>query len=121
MKKVTFDKATEIRLGQSHGYTHRLDFPGYLLTHSDHPGREFVVARSSTSPPYDFLDWSFTTGWSVYDRVTGIRINGTKRKTRAEAVEAAIWQLSHMAPKDYDERVREVQITRAKKILERGT
>lgn len=41
MKKITFGKFTPWGV--------RANFPGYLLTHSAHPGREFVIAQGSTS------------------------------------------------------------------------
>ena len=43
MKRIKFDKLTRF------GY--RAGFPGYLLEHSAHPTRRFVIAR--TSQPFD--------------------------------------------------------------------
>lgn len=65
MKRIAFDKLTRF------GY--RAGFPGYLLEHSAHPTRRFVIAR--TSQPFDFANplagCKLNKDWGVYDWESG--------------------------------------------------
>lgn len=66
MKKVTFSKLTVF------GY--RPGFPGYLLEHSAHPTRKFVIAR--TSVPRDrsrpLEGYNVGKGWAAYEMESGV-------------------------------------------------
>ena len=68
MKKITFDKLTI--------YGYRSGFPGYLLEHSAHPTRQFVIAR--TSQPLDrtnpLAGCKLNKNWVVYDWESGVSL-----------------------------------------------
>lgn len=68
MKKITFDKLTI--------YGYRSGFPGYLLEHSQHPGRQFVIARASK--PLDKRNpvlFKLLDEWGLYERASGVSLN----------------------------------------------
>ena len=81
MKKIKFDKLTI--------YGYRSGFPGYLLEHSQHPGRQFVIARSSK--PLDMRNpvlFKLLDGWGLYERASGVSLNkllNVRSKTMARA------------------------------------
>lgn len=120
MKRIAFDKAVGLTPPQGHNFTHRSGFPGYLFLHSNHPGREFVVARNSKSPLGNFFNWRPAAGWAVYDRESGIRVPGSRGRTRAEAIDAAICTLQRYTPEAYAARLLESQVRRAAQLLERA-
>ena len=81
MKKITFDKLTI--------YGYRSGFPGYLLEHSQHPGRQFVIARCSK--PLDKRNpvlFKLLNEWGLYERASGVplgKLLSVYSKTRARA------------------------------------
>lgn len=77
MKRITFTK-----LGR---YGARPDFPGYLLLHEAHPGREFVIARGSKTQRGNRAALRMTNEWYCFDRGTGLPVRMDKlRDTRGQ-------------------------------------
>lgn len=66
MKRITFDKLSR--------YGFRPNYPGYLFTHSAHPGREFTIARGSVSDPGSREIYRMTGEWNLYDRASGVSL-----------------------------------------------
>ena len=83
MKRTTFDKLTR--------YGYRAGFPGYLLEHSAHPTRRFVIARTSNviDKANPMAGYSLRKDWGVYDWESGaplvkLGFGYCKAMTRAE-------------------------------------
>lgn len=112
MKRITFDKAIKLELG---GW--RKDYPGYLFEHSAHPGREFVIARSSATRS-GILRLLGT--WGLYDRVSGIALTTVMdfRPTRKEVEEEAWCALFRHSPEKIQASIERKVIERMTKILE---
>lgn len=115
MKRITFDKAVRLDLGEG-GW--RKDYPGYLLRHTEHPGRDFVIARGSKT----FHDgtWRMIEKWYVYDRATGLSITsemGTRR-TRSEMEEHAIARLYNISPEGLARSIETKVMKRMTQILQ---
>jgi hypothetical protein len=102
MKRITFAKACRI----DPKYPQRLirpNFPGYLLTHPNHPRHEFVIARGSFVTNPSGSTWKFSKVWHLYDRKRGLEINSNgNHKTRAERVESAIEFLTLTTPENIE-------------------
>lgn len=80
---------------------------GYLFTHSEHPGREFVVSHPIFVDNRRGQGWGPNTKtWAAYDRVSGYRVVGKRSfLTRAEALDAARGFLSVTSPEAFEQSI----------------
>jgi hypothetical protein len=114
MKKVTFDKPTKF------GF-YRKEVTGYLFTHSNHPGREFIVARGTKPAPHLAEGFEYDKDWYAFERVSGIPIGDSRAPTRTASFGRAIERLSAVTPEYIDERVEANKLKFATAVLRSGS
>lgn len=85
MKKTTFT-----RHGKVNGWWQST---GYLLTHSAHPGRQFVIARGSAIR--GGVPVTVKYRWALFDVESGYCLQSNAGKTREEAYEYSLRLLSN--------------------------
>jgi hypothetical protein len=116
MKPITFTKQLKILSQCLKPW--RPDYPGYLLTHSDHPGREFVIARGSKITDYYSGDWVHTKRWFFHDLKTGLSLDRQEcMVTRRDRTEAAIVYLSRTSPEKLEAIVNNTLAERLGKLM----
>ena len=112
MKRIKFTKL----LNQPAGAI-REGYPGYLFTHTNHPGREFVLARGSQSRGDG--SWGHTNKWNLHDRASGTILNWFVPycSTRTELEEYALVGLHAVTPEALAAFLERCQIRRMTQIL----
>lgn len=101
MKKVTFTRA--IAPSKMREEITRPDYPGYLVTLSNLPGVEIVIARGSVTRT-NGKGWAFRTDvWTAFERETGLSISvkTTQGKTRTECYERLVAALCAYTPEKF--------------------
>ena len=104
MKRITFDKLTKYGL--------RANYPGYLFTHSAHPGREFAIARASRSKEGSGEGFRMIDEGHLYDRAAGVSLLRLvpAEPTMKEMEEQAMAKLFAVSAAQIDERVAAMQV-----------
>ena len=120
MKRITFAKAVIIsRRSLVLGITSRAGYPGYLFTHTNHPGREFVIARGSNYITDNPRRFKHTRFWLLHDRASGLRLMCdvvcAARKMCETQAYTYLWLNS---PAKLQENLQEQHVRRLSKILE---
>jgi hypothetical protein len=113
MKKVTFDKPTKF------GF-YRKGVTGYLFTHSQHPGREFIVARGTKPIPQNEEGFRYDKDWYAYEMASGAFISGSRATTRGASLSRAIERLCIVTPEHIDERIESAKLKFATAVLRSG-
>jgi hypothetical protein len=114
MKKVIFDKQTKYGLV-------RRGMVGYLFTHSDHPGREFLVTRG-TKRTFTEDDVRLNGFWYAFEYPAGTPLTnkGEAHSTRKGTYELALATLSTLTPEQLDARREWWKVTVATAVLRSG-
>lgn len=113
MKKVTFLAAVKPSLFP----TPSIPWEGYLFTHPNHPGVEFVVCRLVQVGGVPSTDQ-----WGVCERANGNMIGGKtlRGRTRQEAIDRTSAFLSTQTPEERTQRREAWLLSRAERILKGG-
>lgn len=118
MKKVTFTRA--IAPSKKRIAITRPDYPGYLVTLSNLPGVEIVIARGSATRS-DGLSWAFQTDvWLAFERETGLSISvkTTQGRTRTECYEKLVATLCAFTPEQFAAYMEERMVLRMTKLIQ---
>lgn len=118
MKKIAFSKLTK--------YGYRPGFPGYLLEHSAHPTRKFVIAHPSVprdkSRPLE--GYKTREGWAAYEMESGAPLafptmGVLRASTREKLVDMVRSALFLVSEAQVTARVEQWRVSVATTILER--
>ena len=117
MKKVIFTRA--IAPSKKREEITRPDYPGYLVTLSNLPGVEIVIARGSATRT-DGKSWMFLTDvWLAFERETGLSLSTktTKGKTRTECYERLVAALCTYTPEKFAEYMEDRKVRRMTSLI----